>query len=126
MGAQLNPAKRRPMEVAAAGGCSVLVTAMRNIERAMAQANVKASSTVDSLILTERLSTNNKWETVPEIKPTVWPPIRRRGRAVMVWGIEKTIKVLAPKAATITTCVTFSTKRRTTKKVARAKMLWTM
>jgi len=104
-----NPVMATPKAVDAAGGCSVSVTTIVKVERPTASEYANAECRNDCCGI--------KAQSDPKVRPIRCPPITFLGRAVMLFGIAKTMKAVAPMAAITTEfsiVITKSTKNTVT------------
>lgn len=90
------PVIATPKAVPLAGGCSVSVATIKNIEMATANEYTMIEER------TEGCGMNAANE--PERRPTRCPPITLLGSAVIFLGIANTIKAVEPIDAIMTTC----------------------
>ena len=88
------PALTIPNAVAQAGGCSISVIAIKNIE----------VPTVNEKIIIETIEdeTGINANSIPTDVPIMCPPMTFLPLAIKFVGVMKTINVVAPKEATIT------------------------
>jgi len=104
-----NPLTTTPKAVPAAGGCSVSVTTIIKIERPTA----REYKVIENRNECEGIRENRE----PEMRPTICPPITFLGLAVMLFGIAKTMKDVAPIDAITTACSIL--KSRSTMNIVR-------
>ena len=93
------PVSATPKAVPDAGGCPVSVATMAKVVRPTASEYTRIECKVESWGI--------KAHREPKSRPSKWPPITFRGLAVILWGMAKTIKVVAPIDAITTACSIF-------------------
>jgi len=94
-----------PRAVPLAGGCSASKATIKKMEIPTASEYTR----IDEMTNECGIKAHNE----PEKRPMRWPPITRRGAAVMFLGMVNTIKAVAPIEAIITVCSIFSRKSTT-------------
>ena len=104
-----------PSAVPLAGGCSTSRDTIKRME----------IPTASAYTVTEEMAAECgiRAQSEPVIKPTVCPPITRLGLAVMLLGMVKTMKAVAPIEAITTACSKDSSKRMMNITTV-AKQLW--
>jgi len=98
-----NPLSATPKAVPDAGGCSVSVIIIKNMESPTAREYM--------LIENKKEEWGIKEQIEPEKRPIKCPPITFLELAVIFFGIANTIKAVAPIDAIITACCILKNKR---------------
>ncbi len=115
-----------PRTVPDAGGCSVLVTAIKKIRIPTESASAKFRTNVPSCGKKSNWDENNSQEKAePTRRPRTWPPISERGVPDRLEGCMNTMRTLDANPAAIAASDNESTKSRTASIAVVASPAWT-
>ncbi len=101
----LKPVRANPSAVPAAGGCSASKITINRIDMPTAREYANA--------VRKMVGWGIKAHKEPEIRPIVCPPITFLACAVIIFGIAKTIKAVAPIDAIMTACLILKSNNTT-------------